>query len=120
MIKRNKFVDVLYVMFILFVCYLIGFFIFSYAELSSDLVSQSFFDYKTFRTLDNEDYLFFGDYTNSIFFVDGNNYSLEFLSYEENYFLFSTNVEEEEVNMNFVVIDESVVYNDYFNLYLYN
>jgi len=119
MYKRNKFADFIYIICLLLLAFSIGYLIQSYNYLSGEYISQSTFNYQTFRSLDNDDYVYFGDYSNSILVVDDNVYSLEFLTYQENYFLYISDIDDEEVSINFVAIDVSTIYNDYFNIYFY-
>lgn len=119
MYKRNKFADFIYIICLLLLAFSIGYLIQSYNYLSGEYISQSTFNYQTFRSLDNDDYVYFGDYSNSILVVDDNVYSLEFLTYQENYFLYISDIDDEEVSINFVAIDAGTIYNDYFNIYFY-
>ncbi|MFA6667203.1 MAG: hypothetical protein WCS51_02460 [Bacilli bacterium] len=121
MYKRNKFVDFIYVISLLFFVNLIAYFISSYSYLNNPSISKSVFVNRTLRTLDDSNYIYFGDLSNSYLFVDSVKYDLDFDSYVENYFIYYLEDEdEEEINVNFVVLDSNSIYNDYFNLYFYS
>lgn len=120
MYKRSKLGDFIYVIALLFLIAIIGYFIASWNYLGIESISKDNFTGRTFRCLSTDDYLYFGDYTNSTLSFNDNVYYLEYLDYKENYFLYTSIIADKERNINFAVIDSNTIYNDYFNIYLYS
>jgi len=120
MYKRSKIVDFIYIISLLFIVNLIVYFISAYSYLNNPVISKTVFVNRTLRTLDESNYIYFGDLSDSYLYVDDVKYDLEFDSYVENYFIYYSEDEEEEINVNFVVLDSNSIYNDYFNLYFYS
>jgi len=119
MYKRNKFVDFIYLISLLVLVNLIAYFISSYSYLNNPTISKNVFINRTLRTLDDSNYIYFGDLSNSYLYVEEIKYELDFDSYDDNYFIFYTVIVNEDINVNFISLDSNTIYNDYFNLYFY-
>ena len=111
----KRFKNIIYVLLILLVAIVIGYFVYCGFRFDSSLSLESFRN-GFYKASNERDFLSFGNFHNSVMCVDDLYYFIVDLQYEDGIFRLST---AEEETYYVAVIDEKTLYCSSFNLYFY-
>ena len=113
--KRLK--KILYLTTMALVILTIGYFVFSYTQINSN-IKQEVFMHEFYRTKANNGFVSFGTFKNTVICYEDNYYFIDKVTYDKGIFTLENRDNEEIYKIG--VIDKDTIYLSDFNTYFYN
>ena len=108
---------ILYLTLIAVISLVIGYFITSYTQFNGS-IEQEVFKYGFYRTKDNNGFVSFGSFKNSVICFNDYYYFISNVEYDKGIFTLQNRDNEEIYKLG--VVDENTIYSSDFNTYFYN
>ncbi len=110
--------NVVYLLTICLVIFVAGYFVFSFTQFNDKGVKQEYFSKSFYRTRNNDGFISFGNFNNSVICVNDIYYFIKEVSYEDGIFTMSNRDNEEVYYVG--VVEKDILFSSSFNKYFYN